>query len=66
MKPQDEATKKRNAELAREYNIEEFPTIIFISPQGERLGMMGYQRGGAQPWIENAEKILEARGQAKP
>jgi len=59
MKPQDEATKKTNAELAREYNIEEFPTIVFISPEGEQLGVMGYQRGGAQPWIENARKILD-------
>ena len=66
MKPQDEATKKRNAELAREYNIEEFPTIVFISPQGERLGVMGYQRGGALPWIENARKILDAKRQVKP
>ena len=60
-RPQDEATKKANAELAGKYKVEEYPTIIFMTADGKPLGLMGYERGGAQVWIEIAQKILDGK-----
>lgn len=60
-KAQDEATKKANADLAIKYQIEGFPTVIFMSADGAQLGRSGYQEGGPTPWINNAQKILNAK-----
>jgi len=64
-KAQDDATKKANADLAKKYKVEEFPTVIFMNPDGTQLGLTGYERGGPKPWIENAQKILDAKKRAK-
>jgi len=58
-RPQDEATKKANAELARKYEIEGCPTVILMKSDGTKIGTMDYMRGGAEPWIEHAQKILD-------
>jgi len=60
-KAQDAATKKANAELAKKYKIEGFPTVIFMSATGAQLGHSGYQQGGPSPWIRSAQKILDAK-----
>ena len=65
-RPQDEATAKANAELAKKYNVEGCPTVIFINADGAQLGVSGYERGGAQAWIESAQKILDVKKPAKP
>ena len=60
-KAQDEATKRTNAALAKQYKIEGFPTVLFLSADGTQLGQSGYQQGGPKPWIANAQKILNAK-----
>ena len=59
-KPQDEATKKQNQDMAQKYKVEGFPTILFLKPDGTSVGTMGYQAGGPKPWIQSAQKILDA------
>ena len=58
--PQDEATRKANAAVAKRYGVEEYPTILFITPDGTQMGILGYQRGGVGPWIQSAQEILDA------
>jgi protein disulfide-isomerase len=65
-RPQDEATTKANAELAKKYNVEGCPTVVFMNADGTQLGQSGYDRNGPKPWIENAKKILDAKKPAKP
>jgi len=59
-KSRDRTIAPSDARLLEKYNVTEFPTIVFLSPEGEELGLMGYQRGGATPWIEDAKTFLEA------
>ena len=42
-KPQDDATKKANSDLAAKYKIEGFPTVVFLTADGKVLGTSGYQ-----------------------
>ena len=65
-RPQDEATATANAGLAKKYKVEGCPTVVFISADGTQLGLSGYGRGGPMPWIQNAQKILNAKKPAKP
>lgn len=59
-KKQDDATVKQNREMAQKYKVRGFPTIHFLKADGTSVGTMGYQEGGPKPWIEAAQKILDA------
>jgi len=58
-KPQDTATKKQNAKLAKEYNIRGYPTVLFLKSDGEVVGQSGYMKGGPKAWVANAQKIVD-------
>jgi protein disulfide-isomerase len=49
----NEAVRERYARMVNSY-----PTVLFVSPQGEVLGKLGYIRGGAENWIHQADGIL--------
>jgi protein disulfide-isomerase len=57
-KPQDAGTKKQNAELAKTYKIEGYPTILFLKADGTVAGKTGYIEGGPKVWLPNADKII--------
>jgi len=60
-KPQDDATKKQNADLAKQYGIEGYPTIIILNSDGKEIGrQVGY--GGEKPdeFIAAREKEIKA------
>ncbi len=54
------AVKQQNTALMRQFQIEGFPTIVFITAAGKELGRTGYVPGGPGPWIEQADAILAA------
>jgi len=49
--------KKQNSMLAEKYNIQAYPTVLFLTAQGEVLGKLGYEKD-PEVWIESAEEIL--------
>lgn len=57
-KPQSAALKKQNEELQSKYQIEGYPTIVFVDASGKVLGQYGYDKGGPKVWTANAEKML--------
>jgi protein disulfide-isomerase len=57
-KPQADALRKQNRELARKYNIEGFPTVIVLNPDGQRIGRTGYVPGGPSAFIREVDRIL--------
>lgn len=60
-KPQSDAVKKQNMKLASEYEIEGFPTLIVLNPDGKRVGnFVGYMEGGPDAIISALEKLRKS------
>ena len=60
-KPQSDAVKKQNRKLASEYDIEGFPTLIVLDPEGKRVGdFVGYVEGGPDVIITALEKLRKS------
>jgi thioredoxin-related protein len=56
-KPQTEALKKQNEQLAQKYGIQGFPTIIVLNGRGEKVGEFGYMEGGPSPFLAKLETL---------
>ena len=55
--PQDPGIKKQNAELSKKYNVRGYPTVLFLTSDGEVLGKLGHDKN-PKAWISSAEAIL--------
>lgn len=58
-KKQSAEEKQKNRELAGKYQVEGFPTIMFVDHDGKALGRYGYDEGGPKVWTKKAEKFLK-------
>ena len=56
-KAQAVGLKKQNQELAQQYQIQGFPTIIVLNGDGQKIGELGYMEGGATSFIAELEKL---------
>ena len=57
-KPQSPEVKKQNQELAQQYRVLGFPTIIVLNSNGQKLWQYdGYFPGGAEAFIAELEKL---------
>ena len=54
---QSAAIKAQNAELSKKYNVRGYPTVLFLTDQGEVLGKLGYEKD-VKTWIESAQNII--------
>lgn len=57
-KKQSPEIKKQNEELSDKYDIQGFPTILFLDHTGKKLAESGYIQGGPSKWIPDAKKKL--------
>ncbi len=57
-KKQDRAEKEQNQELAREYGIRGYPTIILLDSGGEKVGQTGYRDGGPEKYVDHLKEAL--------
>ena len=64
-KQQAPALRKQNRALAEKFGIRGFPTILFLDAEGNKIGQMGYQKGGPGPWIQNAEDVIDSYRKSK-
>lgn len=48
-----------NDSLARTYQIDSFPTIVVLDPQGKEVGRFGYTPGGADAFIQRIEGLRD-------
>lgn len=55
-----EGVAEQNEALAKKYNVEGFPTILILSPEGKLIKKTGYQRGGAEAYVEHIKEIVGA------
>jgi len=56
-KPLSEQQKKANRALAEKYQIKGYPTLIILDGNGNKIGTMGYLRGGPNPFIAELAKL---------
>lgn len=57
--------KIQNALLARLLAVENYPTVLIITPDGARLGSLGYMEGGPKTFIRAIER-LATKGPPRP
>ena len=60
-KPQPDAVKEQNRQLAETYGIPGFPTILLLNAEGEEVGRTGYRPGGAEAYIEHLKELMADR-----
>ncbi len=54
----------QNQQLAERYKIEEFPTVVVLTPQGNELGRVGYIEGGVEKFAGAVNALIfKARSQ---
>ena len=53
------AEKEQNAKLAKEYEIEGYPTILLLNSKGREVARTGYQEGGPEKYIEHVKELLK-------
>jgi protein disulfide-isomerase len=57
-KPQDDALRQANKELAKRYHVTGYPTFVLVNYAGNELGrQMGYLEGGPNTFIAELEKF---------
>jgi protein disulfide-isomerase len=59
--PQDAAIKQQNEKLAQQYQIQGYPTILFVNAEGKQLGQYGYDAGGPTNWTHKASQMIAKR-----
>jgi thioredoxin-related protein len=60
---QSEAVQKQNQELAKQYGIEGFPTILLTDEEGRPFASTGYKPGGPGEYVAHLDSLLEKRKQ---
>ncbi len=61
-KPQSREQKQVNQQLAGQYHVEGYPTVIVLDSRGQKIGESGYAAGGPKPYIA----MLEAMKKTTP
>jgi len=56
-KSQTAQIKAQNQQLAQQYNIEGYPTVIVLDPAGQQVGQLGYMEGGPKAFIAELDKL---------
>ena len=51
---------RQNRDLATKYHIEQFPTVVVLSPDGAELGRFGYIPGGLEKYAGEINKLISA------
>jgi len=57
-KPQPDEIKAKNNQLAEQYGIQGFPTVLILDPQGKVVKRTGYQQGGPGLYIEMIKGVI--------
>ena len=51
-------TIRQNNELAMKYKVQEFPTVVVLSPDGQEIGRLGYVPGGVKAFAAAVNAIV--------
>ena len=62
---QSEALQKQNNALAKQYAVRGFPTVLLLNQEGTLIEKTGYQRGGAENYIDHIKALIGAAEKEK-
>lgn len=62
---QPDEVKRQNKELASQYGIRGFPTVLLLGADGKVLARTGYRKGGAAKYVEHLKKVAGASRENK-
>jgi len=54
------AIEKQNKELMKKFGVRGFPTILILNKEGKKIAQTGYQRGGAEAYVEHLKELITA------
>ncbi|HBO88015.1 MAG TPA: thiol-disulfide isomerase [Verrucomicrobia bacterium] len=57
---QSEVLQKQNNELAKQYGVRGFPTVLLLNQEGALIEKTGYQRGGTENYIVHIKELIGA------
>lgn len=57
-KPLPPEVQKANQQLAQQFEVQAFPTLVLLGADGNRLGNVNYANGGPRTFIAEVEKLL--------
>ena len=55
---QSEALQRQNNELAKQYTVRGFPTVLLLNQEGTLIEKTGYKRGGAESYINHIKALI--------
>ena len=59
-KEQTRDVRLQNQNLAMQYEIQGFPTIIVLNGEGKKVGELGYMEGGPTAFISELERLRKS------
>ena len=62
---QSQALQKQNNALAKQYAVRGFPTVLLLNQEGALIEKTGYQRGGAENYIDHIKALIGAAEKEK-
>ncbi len=57
--PQPPALRQHNENLRAKYQIDSYPTVLFVDALGNKIGEAVYEPGGPQVWTQKADQLLK-------
>ena len=58
--PQSAEEKAQNEKLAKQFNIEGFPTIVVLNSEGKPVGELGYMEGGPSAFVGKLKTLPQS------
>jgi thioredoxin-related protein/tetratricopeptide (TPR) repeat protein len=52
--------KEQNDKLAKEYNVQGFPTVLLLDPEGKVVAKTGYKDGGPEKYVDSLASMVKA------
>ena len=59
-KEQPADVKRQNEELQDQFNIQGYPTVIVLNPNGKKVGELGYEPGGPDVFLADLQKLSKS------
>lgn len=60
-KPLAQSIARQNEKMARDFNVEGFPTVLILDAQGKEVARTGYRPGGAAEYVNHLKSVIKPK-----